>query len=112
MVEQSSTLLDESDAEFLGRLEDGAVVLTTTGSRNVFDTRAGGAEDIVNEWELLYFTFSLVLITFCVLWLGRGANDLKLTNASDETATSVSFSNHVSRSSEVNGVGTSSKTRS
>jgi preprotein translocase subunit YajC len=52
MMEQSSTLFDKRDAKFLRRLEDGAVVLTTAGSGNVFGSRASGAEDIVNEWEL------------------------------------------------------------
>ena len=53
MVEETSALLDESDAELLRGLEDGAVVLATTGGGNVLNTGAGGAEHIVDEGELL-----------------------------------------------------------
>ena len=52
MVEQTDALLDKGDAQLLGGLEDGSVVLATGGSGNVLDARAGGAEDIVNEGEL------------------------------------------------------------
>lgn len=52
VVEQTNVLLDESDAEFLGRAEDGLVVLAAGGSGDVLDARAGGAEDVVDEWEL------------------------------------------------------------
>lgn len=37
VVEEAGALLDESDAELLGRAADGAVVLTASGCGNVFD---------------------------------------------------------------------------
>ena len=53
MVEQTGVLLDEGDTELLSGLEDGAVVLATTGSGNVLDTGASGAVNIVDEGELV-----------------------------------------------------------
>lgn len=52
-MEQTSALLDERDTKLLGSLEDRAVVLRTAGCGDVFDAGAGGAEDVVNEGELL-----------------------------------------------------------
>lgn len=54
MVEQPDSLLDKHDAELLGRLEDGAVVLAAARGSNVFGSGAGSAEDVVDEGELLY----------------------------------------------------------
>ena len=53
MVEEADVLLDKRDAQLLGRLEDGAVVLAATGGGNVLDARLGGAVDVVGEGELL-----------------------------------------------------------
>jgi hypothetical protein len=53
VVEEADVLLDKRDAQLLGRLEDGDVVLTATGGGNVLDARLGGAVDVVGEGELL-----------------------------------------------------------
>jgi len=53
VVEETGVLLHEGDAEALGGLEDGTVVLAAAGGGNVLDARAGGAVDIVGEGELL-----------------------------------------------------------
>lgn len=51
-MEQTDTLLNEGNAQLLSGLEDGSVVLAAGGGGNVLDTRAGGAEDVVDEGEL------------------------------------------------------------
>jgi hypothetical protein len=38
VVEETGTLLDEGDAELLGSLEDGSVVLAASGGGDVLDT--------------------------------------------------------------------------
>ena len=53
MVEQTGTLLDKHNAKLLRSLEDSTVILAATGGGDVLDTGAGGAEDVVNEGELL-----------------------------------------------------------
>ena len=53
-MEQTSTLLDERDTKLLGGIKDRAVVLRTAGCGDVLDTGAGGAEDVVDEGELLH----------------------------------------------------------
>lgn len=58
VVEQTNVLLHKGDAQLLGRLEHGNVVLAAEGSGNVLDARSGGAVDIVGEGEL----FSLLLV--------------------------------------------------
>lgn len=52
VVEQTDTLLNEGDAQLLSSLEDGGIVLATSGGGDVLDTGAGSAEDVVNEGEL------------------------------------------------------------
>lgn len=52
MVEQTSVLLDKGNAQVLGRLEDGAVVLAAAGGGDVVDAGAGCSEDVVDEGEL------------------------------------------------------------
>ena len=52
VVEETDALLHEGDAQLLGRLEDGRVVLAAAGSGDVLDAGAGGAEDVVDEGEL------------------------------------------------------------
>jgi len=66
VVEQAHALLDKDDAELLGRLEDGAVVLAAAGGGDVLCAGAGGAEDVVGEGELLrvYMVSSYFLISF------------------------------------------------
>ncbi len=53
MVEEANALLYEDHAKLLGRLVHGGVVLTTTGCRDVLDTGAVGAVDVVDEGELV-----------------------------------------------------------
>ena len=53
VVEQTGVLLDEGDAELLGGLENGTVVLATAGGGNVLDAGASGAVDVVDEGELV-----------------------------------------------------------
>lgn len=53
MVEEASTLFDENDAELLCSFKDGLVVLATAWSGNVFGTRAGSTEYVVDKGELL-----------------------------------------------------------
>ena len=52
VVEEADVLLHKGDAQLLGGVEDGTVVLAAAGGSNVLDARAGRAEDIVNEGEL------------------------------------------------------------
>lgn len=52
MMEKTSALLNKGNAELLRGLEDGDIVLAAAGSSNVLDTRAGGAEDVVDKREL------------------------------------------------------------
>lgn len=52
MVEQTVALLDKDNAELLGGLEHGAVVLAPARGGNVLDAGPGGAEDVVDEGEL------------------------------------------------------------
>lgn len=52
MVEETNVLLYEGDAELLGCLEDGAVVLAAARSGNVLGSRTGNTEDVVDEGEL------------------------------------------------------------
>lgn len=52
MVEQSSTLLDESDSKVFRGVEDGSVVLGACRGCNVFDAASSSSVDVVNEWEL------------------------------------------------------------
>lgn len=58
MVEQADTLLHEGDTELLSSLKDRGVVLATGRGSNVLDTRAGSAEDVVDEGELRIFVVS------------------------------------------------------
>jgi len=53
VVEETDVLLHKRDAQALGRLEDGLVVLAAARSSDVLDARAGDAVDIVSEGELL-----------------------------------------------------------
>lgn len=52
VVEETDVLLHKGDAELLGRLEDGHVVLAAAGGGNVLDAGAGRAVDVVDEGEL------------------------------------------------------------
>lgn len=52
VVEQTSALFDKDNAELLGGLEDGTVVLATAGSRDVLGAGTGRTEDVVDEGEL------------------------------------------------------------
>lgn len=52
MVEEPNVLLDKGNAQLLGRVEDGLVVLATCGGSDVLDSGAVGAEDVVDEGEL------------------------------------------------------------
>lgn len=52
MVEEADILLNESDAQLLGRLKDRLVVLATSGGGNVLGARLGSAVDVVGEREL------------------------------------------------------------
>lgn len=52
MVEETNVLLDKGDAQALGGLDNGAVVLAAAGGGNVLDAGAGGAEDVVDKGEL------------------------------------------------------------
>lgn len=54
MVEETDVLLHKGDAELLGRLKDGAVVLAATRGGNIVDTRASNAEDVVDKGKLPY----------------------------------------------------------
>lgn len=52
MVEETNVLLDKRYAQFLGRLEDGAVILAAAGRGNIPDAGAGRPEDVVGKWKL------------------------------------------------------------
>ncbi len=52
VMEQAEGLLDKCDAQPLGSLKDGTIVLTATGRRHVLDAGAGCSENIVCEGEL------------------------------------------------------------
>jgi hypothetical protein len=52
VVEETDVLLDKGDAQLLGRLEDGHVVLATPRGGDVLDAGAGGTVDVVDEGEL------------------------------------------------------------
>lgn len=52
MVEQTDVLLHEGDAQLLGSVEDGAIVLAATRGGDILGTRARCAENIVDEGEL------------------------------------------------------------
>lgn len=52
MMEEADVLLNEDNAELLGRAEDGLVILTTAWRRDVLCTRARCTVDIVREGEL------------------------------------------------------------
>ena len=52
MVEESDVLLDEYDAELLGRLVDGRVVLAPAWCRDVLGAGPVRAVDVVGEGEL------------------------------------------------------------
>ena len=52
VMEQPGALLDKRNAQFLGRLEDRAVVLASAGRGDVLGAGAGGTEDVVDEGEL------------------------------------------------------------
>jgi hypothetical protein len=52
VVEKADTLFHKSDAKLLGSLEDRGIVLATSRGSNVLNTRAGSAEDVVDEGEL------------------------------------------------------------
>lgn len=53
VVEETKALLDKDDAELLGRLEDGRVVLAAAGSGHVLDAGSFHPEDVVDKWELV-----------------------------------------------------------
>ena len=52
VVEEPNVLFHKDDAELLGRLVDGEVVLTAAGRRDVLCAGAVGALDVVDEGEL------------------------------------------------------------
>lgn len=52
VVEETDVLLHKGNAQLLGRVEDGAVVLAATGGGKVLGAGASGAEDVVDEGEL------------------------------------------------------------
>ena len=53
MMEQTNMLLNKCDAKFLSSRLDGRVVLAAERSGDVFDPGPSGAEDVVDEWELI-----------------------------------------------------------
>ena len=52
MVEEPDVLLHKGDAQLLGRLEDGHVVLAASRGGDVLDAGASGTVDVVDEGEL------------------------------------------------------------
>lgn len=52
VVEETDVLLHEGDAQFLGCLKDGTVVLAASWGGDVLDTGTSCAEHVVDEWEL------------------------------------------------------------
>lgn len=52
MVEQADALLNKDNSKLLSSFEHRAVVLAAARCGHVLDAGSGGAEDIVNEWEL------------------------------------------------------------
>ena len=53
VVEEADVLLHKGDAQLLGRLEDGHVVLAASRGGDVLDAGAGGTVDVVDERELV-----------------------------------------------------------
>ena len=95
MVEQAHTLLHKGDTHLLGGLEDRGVVLAAGRGGDVLDTRAGSAEDVVDEGELKW----AVSVLNGISQAGCSAGDKGLTKASEEMTTSPSFCSQASRSS-------------
>ncbi len=54
VVEEADVLLNKGDAQLLGRVEDGHVVLAASWGGDVLDARFGGTIDVVGEGELLF----------------------------------------------------------
>lgn len=75
VMEHANMLLDEGDAQLLGRIDNSVVVLRAGRGGNVFDPRARRSEHIVDERELEFVSSELTVG-------GR-----RLTNASEDRAT-------------------------
>jgi hypothetical protein len=54
VVEEADVLLDEGNAQLLGGLEDGLIVLAAAGSSDVLDAGPGRPINIIGEGELLF----------------------------------------------------------
>lgn len=71
VVEQADVLLDESDTELLGCLEDRLVVLAATWSSNVFGSGFGDAIDVIGEGELPRILVQVYRIEKCWEYLRK-----------------------------------------
>jgi hypothetical protein len=102
MMEQTRTLLDESDAQILRRVEHCAIVLGAGRRGNVFYATAGRAIDVVHKGELVTQHESAKFPLADYLRQGtKGYGGL--TKASLLTATSESLLSHSRLSSGAKG---------